>query len=138
MRKFCDPFFFADVSSSGITTSFQQVHLERSEAPSELQVIHSERVVLERPGALCSTLEGVECQHSSGAKHRSCSDTKLNPGSRLQYLRRTRGLHPGYRLLWPPLRHTIYMGKRVQNPRPNRVRNSCSRDAFAMRLRETK
>src|SRR5216683_447553 len=33
MRKFCDPFFFADVSSSGITTSFQQVHLERSEAP---------------------------------------------------------------------------------------------------------
>src|ERR1700730_1776512 len=61
MRKFCDPFFFADVSSSAITTSFQQVHLGRSEAPSEMQVIHSEQVALERPGALCSTLEGVEC-----------------------------------------------------------------------------
>src|SRR5712692_774283 len=44
----------------------QQVHLGRSEAPSELQVIHSERVALDRPGALCSTLEGVECQNSSG------------------------------------------------------------------------
>src|SRR5229473_5396448 len=94
MRKFCDPFFFANVISSAITTSFQQVHLERSEAPSELQVIHSERVALERPGALCSTLEGVECQHSSGAKHRADTTSKLNAGSCLQHPHRSRGLHP--------------------------------------------
>ena len=64
------PLFFANVSSSAITTSFQQVRLRLSEAPSELQVIHSEQVALERFGRPCSsTLEGVECQTSSGAKH---------------------------------------------------------------------
>jgi len=78
MRKLRGPFFFAKVSSSAITTSFQQVHLRRSEAPSELQVIHSERVALERLGTLCSTLEGMECQNSPGAKHRSCPGTKLS------------------------------------------------------------
>src|SRR6267378_4407212 len=99
MRKFCDPFFFADVSSSAITTSFQQVHLGRSEAPSELQVTHSEQVALERPGALCSTLEGVECHNSSGAKHRSCIATNLNAGSCLQHPPRSRGFHPSCKLL---------------------------------------
>src|ERR1700682_3310394 len=98
MRKFCDPFFFENVISSAITTSFQQVHLGRSEAPSEMQVVHSERGALERPGALCSTLEGVECQNSSGAKHRAGSTSKLNAGSRLQYGYRIRGLHPCYKL----------------------------------------
>src|SRR6266853_2207869 len=99
MRKFCDPFFFADVSSSAITTSFHQVHLGRSEAPSELQVIHSERVALERHEALCSTLEGVECQNSSGAKHRFCIATKLNAGLCLQHPHRSPGLHPSRKLL---------------------------------------
>src|ERR1700676_1455976 len=110
MRKFCEPFFFADVSSSAIATSFQQVHLGRSEAPSELQLVHSERVARERPGALCSTLEGVECQNSSGAKHRAGSTSKLNAGSRLQYGYRIRGLHPCYKLLWRPFRRTISVG----------------------------
>src|ERR1700687_6069804 len=99
MRKFCDPFFFPDVSSSAIITSFQQVHLGRSEAPSEMQVIHSEQVALERLGALCSTLEGVECQNSSGAKHRFCIATKLNAGSYLQHPHRSPGLHPSRKLL---------------------------------------
>src|SRR6266849_51962 len=78
MRKFCDPFFFADVSSSGITTSFQQVHLERSEAPSELQVIHSEKVALERPGALCSTLEGVECRSVNPVRKHRTTDSSTS------------------------------------------------------------
>ena len=99
MRKFCELFFLADVSSSAIATSFQQVHLGRSEAPSEMQVVHSEQVALERPGALCSALEGVECQHSSGAKHRFCIATKLNAGSRLQHPHRSRGLLPSCKLL---------------------------------------
>ena len=30
------------------------------------------------PWCTCTTLEGVECQNSSGAKHRSCTTTKLN------------------------------------------------------------
>src|ERR1019366_1516994 len=45
------------------------------------------------------TLQGVECPNSSGAKHRSCSATKLNAGSRLHYPYRSRGLHPGSKLL---------------------------------------
>src|ERR1700687_3685961 len=118
MRKFCDPFFFADVSSSAIITSFQQVHLGRSEAPSEMQVIHSEQVALERLGALCSTLEGVECQNSSGAKHRAGTTSKLNPGSRLQYGYRIRRLHPSYKLLWRPLRRTISVVMVTPTPRP--------------------
>src|SRR5450631_4128902 len=97
---------------------FAQVNLGRSAAPSKPQVIHSEPVALERPGTLCSTLEGVECQNSSGAKHRSCTTTKSNAGACPQYLRKTRARHPRCRLLWSPLHHTIYMGKRVQNPRP--------------------
>src|SRR5580704_15096058 len=36
--------------------------------------------------------------NSSGAKHRSCSCTKLNAGSRLHYPCRSRGLHPGCKL----------------------------------------
>src|SRR5437867_2083444 len=107
MRKLGDPFFLAKVSASAITTSFQQVHLRRSEAPSELQVIHSERVALERLGTLCSTLEGVECQNSSGAKHRFGSTPKLTVGSRLHRTHRKRGLHPGYKLLCRLLRRTI-------------------------------
>src|SRR5271157_1814372 len=42
---------------------------------------------------------GVECLNSSGAKHRSCSGTKLNAGSRLHYSHRSRGLHPRSKLL---------------------------------------
>ncbi len=51
------------------------------------------------PWYTCTTLSGVECQNSSGAKHRSCSGTKLNAGSRLHYPHRSRGLHPGSKLL---------------------------------------
>src|SRR5258708_17538757 len=40
----------------------------------------------------------MECQNSSGAKHRSCSGNKLKPGSRLHYPYRSRGLHPGCKL----------------------------------------
>ncbi len=95
MRKLWDPFFFEKVSSSAITSSFQHLHLRLSEAPSELQVIHSERVALERLGTLCSTLEGVECQNSSGAKHRFGSTNKSTVGSRLHRPHRRRGLHRG-------------------------------------------
>src|SRR5208283_2564685 len=38
-------------------------------------------------------------QHSSGAKHRAYSGTKLNAGSRLHYPHRSRGLYPGSKLL---------------------------------------
>ncbi len=41
----------------------------------------------------------MECQNSSGAKHRSCSGTKLNAGSRLHYPYRSRRFHPGSKLL---------------------------------------
>src|ERR1017187_8347926 len=43
------------------------------------------------------TLRGVECHNSSGAKHRSCSTTKLNAGSCLHCPYRRRWLHPCYR-----------------------------------------
>src|ERR1700685_4243270 len=62
------------------------------------------------------TLSGVECHNSSGAKHRSCSDAKLNAGSRIQYVRRTRGLHPGYRLLCRLFRCTIARAFRNEQP----------------------
>ena len=73
---------------------FSQVNLGRSAASSKPQVIHSEPVALERPGTLCSTLEGVECQHTSGAKHRFRTTTKSNAGACPQYLRKTRARHP--------------------------------------------
>src|SRR5208337_340449 len=47
----------------------------------------------------CTTLSGVECPNSSGAKHRSCSGTKLNSGSCLHYPYKSRGLRPGSKLL---------------------------------------
>src|SRR5579862_7133265 len=107
MRKFRDPFFFAKVGSSAIVTSFQQVHLRRCEAPSELQVLHSEWVARERSEALGSTLEGVECQNSSGAKHRSCSGTKLHGGSCFGYPNRSRGLHPSHSFFAVLLSRTV-------------------------------
>src|ERR1035441_1417641 len=58
----------------------------------------------EIPKYLGSSLSGVECQNSSGAKHRSCSGTKLNAGSRLHCPHRSRGLHPGGKLLLRLLR----------------------------------
>src|ERR1700686_4230835 len=56
---------------------------------------------------LGSSLSGVKCQNSSGAKHRSCSATKLNARSRLHRSHRSRGLHPGNELLCRLLRRTI-------------------------------
>src|ERR1700691_5195589 len=59
------------------------------------------------PWYTCTTLEGVECQNSSGAKHRSCTTTKLTVGSRLHRSHRRRGFHSGYKLLCGLLRRTI-------------------------------
>src|ERR1700692_2382283 len=132
MRKLWDPFFFAKVSSSAITTSFQQVHLRRSEAPAELQVIHSERVARERSEALCSPLEGVGCQNASGAKHRSFSGTKLPGGIRPSISQQKPWTPPQLRasLANTPPHH--FVGKLMQKPTPNRVQNACSRrNAFA-------
>src|ERR1019366_3081129 len=53
------------------------------------------------------TLRGVECQHSPGAKHRSCSGTKLKRGSCLQHPHRSRGLRPGCLLLSRLLRRVF-------------------------------
>src|ERR1039458_2142785 len=65
----------------------------------ELRKCFSARVLTFVDGRLRScTLQGVECHNSSGAKHRSCSGTKLNAGSRLHYPYRSRGLHPGCKL----------------------------------------
>src|SRR5580704_16474619 len=36
-----------------------------------MQVIESKQGALERPGALCSALRGVECRDSAGAQHRT-------------------------------------------------------------------
>src|ERR1700739_2556413 len=36
-----------------------------------MQVVESKQGALERPGALCSALEGVECRDSAGAQHRT-------------------------------------------------------------------
>src|ERR1700687_6449122 len=54
-----------------------------------------------------TTLQGVECQNSSGAKHRSCTTTKLNGRSCLHCAHRSRGLDPGCKLLCRLLRRTI-------------------------------
>src|SRR5664279_1161219 len=54
-----------------------------------------------------SSLPGVECQHSSGAKHRSCSGTNMQGGSRLHRPHRTRGLHPNSELLRSLLRFIL-------------------------------
>src|SRR5439155_14718228 len=56
---------------------------------------------------LNSSLSGVECQLSSGAKHRFATTTKLNAGSRLYRSHRSGGLHPGYKLLRRLLSRTI-------------------------------
>src|SRR5258708_29180208 len=53
------------------------------------------------------TLSGVECQNSSGAKHRSCTARKLNARSCLHRSHRSRGLHPGYKLPCRLLGRTI-------------------------------
>src|SRR5579864_9457832 len=45
------------------------------------------------PQCTHTTLEGVECQNSSGAKHRSCTATKLETQSRLHRAHRRRGFH---------------------------------------------
>src|ERR1017187_9005331 len=66
----------------------------------ELRKCFSARALTFVDGRLRScTLPGVECPNSSGAKHRSCSGTKLNAGSRLHYPHRSRGLHPRSKLL---------------------------------------
>src|SRR6266849_1273628 len=78
MRKFRELFFFANVISSAITTSFQQVHLGHSEAPSELQVTHSEQVALERRGALCRNLEGVECRRVNPVRKHRTTDSSTS------------------------------------------------------------
>jgi len=59
------------------------------------------------PWCTCTTLEGVECQNSSGAKHRSCTATKLNARSCLYSTHRSRGLHSGYKLPCRLLGRTI-------------------------------
>src|SRR5271156_1343022 len=59
------------------------------------------------PWCTCTTLSGMECQNSSGAKHRSCTTTKLNARSCLHCAHRSRGLHPGRKLLCRLLRRTI-------------------------------
>src|SRR4029077_8538156 len=59
------------------------------------------------PWYTCTTLEGVECQNSSGAKHRFGSTKKLTVGSRLYRTHRRRGLHPCYKLLCRLLGRTI-------------------------------
>src|SRR5271155_4303410 len=89
--------------------SFQSCHV-----PSDLTgapKCTGNRYVLETavsaPWCTCTTLEGVECQTSSGAKHRFGSTTKLTAGSRLHRPHRTRGFHPGYKLLCRLLRPTI-------------------------------
>src|SRR5882762_6176138 len=56
---------------------------------------------------LNSSLSGVECQNSSGAKHRSCTTTKLNGRSCLHCAHRSRGLDPGCKLLCRLLRRTV-------------------------------
>jgi hypothetical protein len=106
------------MSFSATATSFQQVHLGRSAAPSELQVIHSERVALERPRALCSTLEGVECQNSSGSKHRADTTSKLNAGSRLDTGTEAVDSTPATSFVGDKLRRSTSVGKFMQNPPP--------------------
>src|SRR5208282_2535576 len=49
----------------------------------------------------------LACQNSSGAKHRSCTTTKLNGRSCLHCAHRSRGLDPGCKLLCRLLRGTI-------------------------------
>ena len=49
----------------------------------------------------------LECQNSSGAKHRFCTTTKLNGRSCLHCAYRSRGFHPSSKLLCRLLRRTI-------------------------------
>src|SRR5215469_3162096 len=53
----------------------------------------------EEPKFLASTLPGVECRNSPGAKHRSCTATKLKGRSWLHCVPRSRVLHLGRKLL---------------------------------------
>src|SRR5581483_1208861 len=62
------------------------------------------------PRCTHTTLEGVECQNSSGAKHRSCIATKLDARSRLHRPHRRRGFHPTNALLPRLLGRTIGYG----------------------------
>src|SRR5271157_1788739 len=55
-----------------------------------------------KAGATC-----LACQNSSGAKHRSCTTTKLNGRSCLHCAHRSRGLDPRCKLLCRLLRRTI-------------------------------
>jgi hypothetical protein len=141
MRKFCDPFFFADVSSSAIAPSFQQVNLGRSEAPSELQFIDSERIALERPGAPRSALQhprrggvskffrcGAPCRHHREIECRIMTSIPVqNPWTPPQLQAS---------LATAPPHH--FRGQSHAEAMPNRGRNWCAfQSAFAMELSRT-
>src|SRR6202140_2420034 len=59
------------------------------------------------PWCTCTTLSGMECQNSYGAKHRSCTTTKLKGRSCLHGAHRSRGRPPGRKLLCRLLGRTI-------------------------------
>ena len=65
--------------------------------PNKFFIVMGRRIGFRRN--LNSSLSGVECQNSAGAKHRFRTTTKLNARSRLQYRYRSRGLRPSYNLL---------------------------------------
>src|ERR1700683_1827551 len=92
-----------------VCLAFQNCHV-----PSNLQgapkctgsrYVHESAV--SAPWCTCTTLSGVECQNSSGAKHRSCTTTKLIGRSCLHCAHRSLGLDPGGKLLGRLLRRTI-------------------------------
>src|SRR6202035_37454 len=110
----------APVASSQLlrTSSFDHVNLSHSQAPwvagggirpdtASFQDRVFSLVSAEIRKYLGSSLSEVECQLSSGAKHRFATTTKLNAASRLCRSRRSRGFHSGYKLLRRLLCRTI-------------------------------
>ena len=65
---------------------------------------------------LGSSLSGVECQNSPGAKHRARTIRKLNDESCLDYLHNRLGLHPGDGLPQRLLRRTV--ARALAGPHP--------------------